>query len=250
MKVCIIDDEKENRDILHFIISGFHKDITIIDEAANIADALKIINEQKPDLIFLDIEMPDGNGFNLVNKLDKHKPEIIFCTAYNQFALRAIECSALAYILKPVTKEIIAEAIQKAKIKIDDKHKLLQYQILSEQLDSTNRPTTRFLISNSEGMHIIQYAELICCEAKSNYTCIYLQDAKKIMVSKTLKDIEMILENQFNFIRIHQSFLINISKIEKIIKAENHISVLMTNGMKLPISRNKKEELLEKIIKT
>lgn len=250
MKVCIIDDEKENRDILHFIISNFHKDITNIDEAANSTDALKIINEQKPDLVFLDIEMPDGNGFHLVSKLSKHKPEIIFCTAYNQFALRAIECSALAYILKPVTKEIIAEAIQKAKVRIDDKYKLLQYQILSEQLDSANRPTTRFLISNSEGMHIIQFTELICCEAQSNYTCIYMSETKKIMVSKTLKDIETILESQFNFIRIHQSYLININKIEKIIKTESHISVLMTNDMELPVSRNKKEELLKKIIKT
>ena len=112
MTVCIIDDEKTNRDIISYLIQKIQLDVTILGEANAVKSGIELVNSKKPDLIFLDIEMPDGTGFDLVQKLDVHKPEIIFCTAYNQFGLRAIECSALDYILKPVTKNTIETALQ------------------------------------------------------------------------------------------------------------------------------------------
>ena len=105
MNICIIDDEKDNREILAFIINTYHKDVNIIGEADSVQNGLLLINSSKPDLIFLDIDLPDGTGFDIIRKLHDHKPEIIFCTAYNQFALKAIECSALGYVLKPIIKE-------------------------------------------------------------------------------------------------------------------------------------------------
>lgn len=244
MNICIIDDEKDNREILSFIINTYHKDVNIVGEADNVQNALLLINSTKPDLIFLDIDLPDGTGFDLIRQLHDHKPEIIFCTAYNQFALKAIECSALGYVLKPIIKDNIADALKKASAKLDVNHKVLQYEILQEQLRNIDSTRTRFLLSNSDKMHIIYIDQLICCIAHSNYTDIHLEDNKKITVAKTLKEIENILQNFNQFIRIHHSNIINFDKIIDINKTDNNISVIMSNKMELAVSRSKKEQLL------
>ena len=242
MTVCIIDDEKTNRDIISYLIQKIQLDVTILGEANAVKSGIELVNSKKPDLIFLDIEMPDGTGFDLVQKLDVHKPEIIFCTAYNQFGLRAIECSALDYILKPVTKNTIETALQKAKNIVDKNYKSVQYEILKEQLENSEKKGKRFLISNSDGAHIIATDELICCTAESNYSHLFLTKNKKIMVAKTLKEIEAILEINENFLRIHQSNIINLDKIENIIRQDNNIFVVMSNGMELAVARSKKDE--------
>ena len=247
MTVCIIDDEKTNRDIISYLIQKIQLDVTILGEANAVKSGIELVNSKKPDLIFLDIEMPDGTGFDLVQKLDVHKPEIIFCTAYNQFGLRAIECSALDYILKPVTKNTIETALQKAKNIVDKNYKSVQYEILKEQLENSEKKGKRFLISNSDGAHIIATDELICYTAESNYSHLFLTKNKKIMVAKTLKEIEAILEINENFLRIHQSNIINLDKIENIIRQDNNIFVVMSNGMELAVARSKKDELLERI---
>ena len=244
MNICIIDDEKDNREILSFIINTHHKDVIIVGEADSVQNGILLINATKPDLIFLDIDLPDGTGFDLIRQLHDHKPEIIFCTAYNQFALKAIECSALGYVLKPIIKDSIADALKKASAKLDVNHKVLQYEILQEQLRNIDSTRTRFLLSNSDKMHIIYIDQLICCIAHSNYTDIHLEDNKKITVAKTLKEIEQILHNFNQFIRIHHSNIINFDKIIDINKTDNNISVIMSNKMELAVSRSKKEQLL------
>ncbi|HOY42480.1 MAG TPA: LytTR family DNA-binding domain-containing protein [Chitinophagales bacterium] len=244
MDICIIDDEKDNREILSFIINTYHKDVFIVGEADSVQNGILLINATKPDLIFLDIDLPDGTGFDLIRLLHDHKPEIIFCTAYNQFALKAIECSALGYVLKPIIKDSIADALKKASAKLDVNHKVLQYEILQEQLRNIDSTRTRFLLSNSDKMHIIYIDQLICCIAHSNYTDIHLEDNKKITVAKTLKEIENILQNFNQFIRIHHSNIINFDKIIDINKTDNNISVIMSNKMELAVSRSKKEQLL------
>ena len=244
MNICIIDDEKDNREILAFIINTYHKDDNIIGEADTAQNGFLLINATKPDLIFLDIDLPDGTGFDLIRQLHDHKPEIIFCTAYNQFALKAIECSALGYVLKPIIKDSIADALKKASAKLDVNHKVLQYEILQEQLRNADSTRARFLLSNSDKMHIIYIDQLICCIAHSNYTDIHLEDNKKITAAKTLKEIEQILHNFKPFIRIHHSNIINIDKIVGINKTDNNFSVVMINTMELAVSRSKKEKLL------
>lgn len=246
MTVCIIDDEKTNRDIISYLIQKNQPGVTILGEADSVKSGIDLINNKQPDLIFLDIEMPDGTGFDLVQRLDKHKPEIVFCTAYNQFGLRAIECSALDYILKPVTKNTIENALQKAKNMVDKNYKAVQYEILQEQLELSDKKGKRFLISNSDGAHIIPTDELICCIADSNYTNLHLTKNKKIIVAKTLKEIESILAVNGNFLRIHQSNIINVDKINKIIRQDSSIFILMSNGMELAVARSKKDELLER----
>lgn len=247
MNICIIDDEKDNRDILTYIIKTYHKNINIIGEGDSVKSGIEIINQTKPDLVFLDIEMPDGSGFDIISQLNHHKPEIIFCTAYNQFALKAIECSALAYVLKPIIKESIANAIEKANVKVDANHKLLQYEVLNEQLKTQTKEKGRFLLHCADKMHIIYIEELICCIAHSNYTDIHLENNKKIFVAKTLKDIESILSNHKQFIRVHQSNIVNINKIIDFVKLDNNLSLKLSNDMELAVSRSKREELIERL---
>ncbi len=247
IKVCIIDDEESNRIILAHFLSQYHNEIEIIGQADRVRFGVKMINELKPDLIFLDIEMPDGTGFDLLNQIQEYIPEIIFYTAYNQFAIRAIDCSALAYLLKPITKEALENAIQKAKTIVKNKQQLEQYQILKDNVNNPNLSALKFAVSNSDGTHIICFDKIICCTAHSNYTDIHLEDNKKITVSKTLKEIEVLLENQHQFLRVHQSNIVNINKIDRIIKADNNLSIIVRNGLELAVSRSKKEELLEKL---
>lgn len=247
MTICIIDDEKSNRDILKYIIHQIDESINIVGEAENVYKGIQLINQTKPDLIFLDIEMPDGTGFELINQLDIHHPEIIFCTAYNQFGLKAIECSALAYVLKPIIKTNISDALQKAIIKVSTNNKLMQYEILNEQLKNQTKEKARFVISNSDKLHVVYVEDVICCIAHSNYTDIHLIDNKRITVSKTLKEIESILHNYEQFCRIHQSNIINTLKISKLIKTDGNLIVKLTNNMDLAVSRSKKDELISKL---
>ncbi|MFN8295277.1 MAG: LytTR family DNA-binding domain-containing protein [Chitinophagales bacterium] len=247
MTICIIDDEKSNRDILNYLIQQIDTSFQIIGEAENVTAGISLINKKKPDLIFLDIEMPDGTGFDLIQQLEEYQPEIIFCTAYNQFALKAIECSALAYILKPVIKKTVADALQKANKKVNANYRLLQYDVLVEQLKNQLPARERFLLSTSEKMHMIYIDELICCMAHSNYTDIYLEHNKRITVAKTLKDIEQILSNYKQFMRIHQSNIINLNKLVDFSRVDNNLLVRMNNNMQLAVSRNKKEEFLSLI---
>lgn len=248
MNICIIDDEKDNRDLLIYFIQTQYQDIQILGEAACVKDGIHIINTYKPDLIFLDIEMPDGTGFDLVDNLTEYLPEIIFYTAYNQFALRAIECSALGYLIKPINKTTVEQVITKAAQKIDLKNKALQYQVLKEQISVAENNSTRFLISNSDGMHVLNFDNLIYCTADSNYTTLHLED-KKIIVAKTLKEIEIILSNHTQFLRIHHSTIVNISKIIKIQRVEQNIFVLLKNNIELAVSRSKRD-MLNKIFHT
>lgn len=247
IKVCIIDDEENNRIILSHYLSQHAEIVDLVGQAANVRSGVQLINEFKPDLIFLDIEMPDGSGFDLLSQLTDFIPEIIFCTAYNQFALKAIEFSALDYILKPITKDILSKAIQKATIKVDNKQRLAQYQILKERINNPTEQALKFAVTNSDGTHIIYFSELIYCSAHSNYTDIHLDSGMKITISKTLKEMEILLENQASLLRIHQSNIVNINKILRISRTDNSLILLMSDNAVLAVSRNKKDELLQRI---
>lgn len=243
-KACIIDDESNSREVLELMINENHPDIEIIGTAANVEDGLLLINLHQPDIVFLDIEMPGGSGFDLVRSLKEPLPQIIFCTAYGHYAIKAIECSALAYLLKPVSSQKLHEAIEKAKMKSNPLQRSLQRNVLQEQLNPS-KEATRFLINTVEDTKVIRFEDVVCCVAESNYTKIYLHDGSKIMASKTLKDFETILY-QPNFFRIHHSYLINLNFIRRIIKAEGCM-VELPNNVLLDVSRSRRDELMQKM---
>lgn len=241
---CIIDDEANSREVLELMLNENHPDIKLGGAASNITEGLALIEKYKPDFVFLDIEMPGGSGFDLLNKLPEPLPQIIFCTAYGHYAIKAIECSALAYLLKPVSSQKLHDAIQKAKIKSNPLQLNLQRHVLEEQLNNSQVPS-RFLINTTEDIKVIRFEDVVCCVAESNYTRIHLVDGSKVMASKTLKDFETIL-HQPHFLRIHHSYLINLRYIKRIIKTDGCM-VELPHNIILDVSRSKREELLQKI---
>jgi two-component system LytT family response regulator len=243
-KACIIDDEANSREVLELMIDANHPDIDIVGVASNIQDGLELIKTHQPDMVFLDIEMPGGSGFDLVRQLTEPLPQIIFCTAYGHYAIKAIECSALAYLLKPVSSQKLHEAIEKAKIKSNPLQRSLQRNVLEEQLNPSKVPT-RFLINTVEDTKVIRFDDVVCCVAESNYTNIHLADGTRIVASKTLKDFETILY-QPHFFRIHHSYLINLNYIRRIIKTDGCM-VELPNNVILDVSRSKREELMQKV---
>jgi two-component system, LytTR family, response regulator len=244
MKACIIDDEANSREVLELMIKEGHPDITIAGMASNIRDARAMVTKQQPDILFLDIEMPGGSGFELIKQLQEPLPEIIFCTAYGHYAIKAIECSALAYLLKPVSSQKLQEALEKARQKTSSLQKGLQRQVLDEQL-SASKEATRFLLNTVEDVKVIKFADVVCCIAEGNYTRIHLADGSKLVASKTLKEFESILYKP-NFFRIHHSYLINLNYVQRISKTDGCI-VELPNGLSLDVARTRKDEFLQKI---
>lgn len=244
LRGCIIDDETNSREVLELMLRENHPDISIEATASNIREGLEIIQTHRPELVFLDIEMPGGTGFDLVKQLSEPLPEIIFCTAYGHYAIKAIECSALAYLLKPVSSQKLYEALQKARMKSNPLQRSLQMHVLQEQLN-TEKETSRFLINTVEDIKVIRFDEVVCCVAESNYTKIYLSDGSKIIASRTLKDFETILSRP-NFFRIHHSYLINLHFIKRIIKTDG-CTVELPHEIRLDVARSRREELMEKI---
>jgi two-component system, LytTR family, response regulator len=244
LTACIIDDEANSREVLELMVRENHPDINITGTASNISDGLEIIKQHHPDIIFLDIEMPGGSGFDLVKQLQDPLPEIIFCTAYGHYAIKAIECSALAYLMKPVSSQKLHDALQKAKIKSNPLQRSLQMNVLEEQLNKTKQPT-RFLINTVEDIKVIKIDDVVCCIAESNYTKIHLADGSKLVASKTLKEFEAIL-NRSNFFRIHHSYLINLNFIKRISKTDG-CTVELSGNIQLDVARSRKDELMEKI---
>ena len=241
---CIVDDEANSREVLELMLRENHPDIDVLGSFSDIGSAVNLLRQSHPDLLFLDIEMPAGNGFELVKKLEEPLPEIIFCTAYGHYALKAIECSALAYLLKPISSQKLSDAIGKVRKKKHAAERSLQLNVLQEQLYGSGE-SSRFLVSTVEDIKVIKFDEVVCCIAESNYTKIHLQDGRKIVASKTLKEFELIL-NRPNFFRIHHSYLINLNFIRRISKLDGCI-VELPNNLSLDVARSRKDELLARI---
>ncbi len=244
LKACIIDDEANSREVLELMIREDHPDIGIAGTASNIRDAELLIRKTQPEILFLDIEMPGGSGFELVKQLKDPLPEIIFCTAYGHYAVKAIECSALGYLMKPVSAQKLQEVLDKARQKSNPLQRSLQMHVLQEQLDTKTEPT-RFLLNTVDEIRIIRFDEVICCIAESNYTRIHLADGSKLVASKTLKEFETILHKP-NFFRIHHSYLINLNFVQRINKMDGCM-VELPHGLVLDVARTRKDEFLQKI---
>lgn len=244
IKACIIDDEANSREVMALMLGENHPDVEIVAACGNITDGLDAILRTQPDVLFLDIEMPGGTGFELLRQLPAPVPEVIFCTAYGHYAIKAIECSALAYLLKPISSEKLHAAMEKVRHSSSPLQKGLQHQVLQEQLNPGKSPS-RFLLNTVDEIKVIRFDDVVCCIAESNYTNIYMADGSKIMASKTLKEFEHILHKP-HFFRIHHSYLINLHYVQRISKVDGCI-VELTHGLALDVARTRREEFLHRI---
>jgi two-component system LytT family response regulator len=241
----IIDDEKFCVETLVYELKRNCPEVQIVATCLSPEEGIVAIQKHKPDVVFLDIEMPYMNGFEMLSKLQDITFHIIFTTAYDQFAIKAIKVNALDYLLKPIGKEEIVTAVNKIKEgnKQQYAHRL---KSLMEQMLVDQNGVKKIGVATAEGIEMLRIDQIIYISADSNYSEFYLLDGKKILYSKTLKIVEQMLEKHPNFLRIHQSYIINLNYLELYRKGAGG-SVKMINNQDLPVARAKKELLLERI---
>ena len=242
IKTIIIDDEQHCIDTLQWQLEKYVDKLEILGTFNSPKAALAFLNSHPVDLVFLDIEMPEMNGFELLKMVTKVDFEIIFATAYDEFAIKAFNASAIDYLLKPINKDLLIASIDKVRTKNKP-------SILSEQMDilygalSEKAPVKeRIAVPTQEGLHFVKIAEIMYCTSDSNYTNIHRTDGSTILVSRTLKQIEAMLAD-VHFLRIHHSHLINLHKIERYIRGDGGY-VIMDDKKSLSVSRSRKEVLL------
>jgi two-component system LytT family response regulator len=247
----LIDDDENLRSGMRGLLSLYAPEINIVGEADSVATGIEAIIKHQPQVIFLDIQLNDGTGFDilqqLVSKLGKIHSNIVFITAHEQYAIKAFRFSALDFLLKPVDPDELQMVIGKLKGVIEKSDNYAHIDLLLENIRKKVDNFKRIALSNSDGMHLFEISDIIRCESEDNYTKFYIKNSKPVLISKTLKEYEELL-TEHGFVRIHQSHLINLSYLKSYIKKEGGY-VIMADNSNLPISQRKKETLQEILIK-
>jgi two-component system LytT family response regulator len=215
----------------------------VVAQADGYISGMAAIKETNPDVIFLDIQMPDGNGFKLLEDIGNINFDVIFTTAFDQYAIKAIKYSALDYLLKPIAPDDLKAAVDKVEKKKTGDDARTNINFLLENIKNKNTDFKKIVLSTSEGMSVVEIKNIIRCESDDCYTYFYMEDGKKVIVSKTLKEIEELL-GEYNFLRPHRSHLINILHIKNYIKTDGG-TVIMSDGCQVPVSRRKKDIILD-----
>ena len=238
IKAILIDDEERARNTLSSLLANYCPEINVLATCSNVPDGVLAINKHKPDVVFLDIEMPDYNGFELLGFFREIDFDIIFVTAYSEYAVKAFEISAVDYILKPIDIDQLKNSVEKLKQK--KLHSQMQEQIELLKESYRGDDIRKIALSMSNGLTFVEVSDIILLEADGAYTTFYLKDSQKILVSKKLKFYEDILSNRPHFFRTHRSYFININYIKTYSRGEN--AILMDNDFLVTISRDRKQE--------
>ncbi len=240
MTAILVDDEKHCRDVLAILLAKYCPQITLLASCADGPEGVEAIDLHHPDLVFLDIEMPGMSGFDLLKACQFTGFRVIFTTAYNEYAIQAIRHNALDYILKPVDKDELRQAVIKAEEALPPR----PTSQVDEFVAYLNRQKTgdRIALPTMEGLEILQSEEIYYCESDGGYTHFFLTNGKAVLISKTLKEVEEVLESK-GFCRVHHGFLINVRYVQKYIRGDGG-EVIMANNKNIPVSRNKKQEFL------
>jgi two-component system, LytTR family, response regulator len=246
MKAILIDDERDALEMLEWIIRKHAPEVEILALCDSALDGLEKVKSLKPDLVFLDIEMPQLNGFDLLERLGKYDFEVIFTTAYNQFAIKALKICALDYLLKPIDADELKTAVSKA-LNRKPNTSTQQLEMLLSYFKPEKPKTRRVALTASDHLVFVETKDIIYCESDSNYTTFFMVNGQKVIVSKTLKDVEEILEGE-DFFRIHASYLINMKHVAKFTRGDGGY-VVMSNQQHITVSRKKKDEFFEMFAK-
>lgn len=247
INAILIDDDKNLREGMKGLLTRFAPSIKIIGEADSVATGIKVIDALNPQVVFLDIQLNDGTGFDILEKIAEKnntiQSNIVFITAHEQYAIKAFRFSALDFLLKPVDPEELQKVIHKIESVIEKKNDYSHIDLLLENIRKNVDNFKRIALSTSDGIHLFDISDIIRCESADNYTKFYIKNNKPILISKTLKEYEELL-TEHKFERIHQSHLINLNYLKSYIKKDGGY-VIMTDGSHLPISQRKRERLQE-----
>jgi len=244
LKAVIVDDELASRETLASYLKNYCPDIELVADADSVKSGLEIIKKHKPDVVFLDIEMPYGNAFDLLEQIDHVDFDLVFVTAYSNYAIKALNMSASYYILKPISIDELINAVEKIKSERNSGDISIQSKILIENIQSANKQNHKIVLPQLNGFDVIKVNEIIRCQANDNFTEFYLTNGTKKLISRTLKFYEDILKD-FDFVRIHKSHLINLQYVTKYMKGKGG-QVEMTDGSVVDVSANQKASFLEK----
>lgn len=242
-RIVIVDDEKKAQNSLTKIIEEFCDEVKVVDTAFDVKTGVELIDKIHPDIVFLDIEMPDGTGFNLLEKVEYKDFSLVFCTGHNDFAIKAFKYNAIDYVLKPPDIEDIMSAVEKAKQDLHLKQKDTAVKHLLSFYHNEDKKNDKIILKTASDIYVVQIQDIFHCESEGSYTTFFTIGNKKITVSKNLKEYETILKSH-NFIRIHQSHLINLEYVDRIHKSDGGYAV-MKNGKEIPISTRKKDSLIK-----
>ena len=243
VKAILIDDEKNSRDVLRQLISRYCPQIQVIAEADGYHSARAVLEQFRPDVIFLDVQMPDGSGFQLLESLNAIEFEVVFTTAFDQYAIQAIKYSALDYLLKPIDLEELQQTVDKI-LKVRQIPSInKKVEVLLQSLKFPEKFPNRVILHTSDTIHVVDAENIIRCESDDYYTRFFFTDHSTLMVSKTLKEVEELL-NPISFTRVHKSHLVNIQYIKGYSRQDGGMLIL-ADGSHITVSRRKRESLLE-----
>jgi two-component system, LytTR family, response regulator len=246
IKTILVDDEPRGLSALKRLLELYCPDVRIIGEYSDTSTAILQIQLLEPELVFLDIAMPDRNGFDLLNELSPVRFEIIFVTAHNDYTIQAFKYSAVDYLLKPVEEDLLIEAVRRAAQRITSKASANQIETFLYNLRKLQTPAEmKLCIPDMKGFRVIDLNDIIYCESESSYTIFHLQTGQPITASKSIMEYELLLE-QNGFCRIHKSFLVNLRHIREYIRGEGG-AVMLTNDKTIEVSRRKKEVFIAKM---
>ena len=243
LRAVIIDDEKKGIDSLSILIQKFAEDVKVVAHTTQAADAIELIESYRPEIVFLDIQMPGMNGFEILEKLKQRNFCLVFTTAHEEYALKALKNNAVDYLLKPIGRDDLKLAMERIRERLSGSEpEKADYEKLLSQLYQNNR--NKLLINSKTGIEYIDLRDICWIESKSNYTFIYLSASHKILTSRTLKELEVLLcQADHHFIRVHNSFIVNLNKVQRFLKVEDII--IMADGQQIPLSKSRKPEFFK-----
>lgn len=240
LTTILVDDEKDSRECLQQYLAKYCPSVELIATCTNIQEAKTAFEAHKPQLVFLDIEMPFGNAFDLLDQLAQIDFEIIFVTAFSQYAVTAFNSSAAYYLLKPIDIDELIVAVEKASANLTSRDKHIRSAVLKEQLDGT---LTRLILPLLDGFEVVEISDIVYCEAADNFTRFFMSSGATHMICRKLKFYEDILGPQ-HYCRIHRSTLVNLSYVQRYVKGKGG-TVVLKNGKELAVSQSKKSGFLE-----
>lgn len=241
LKAVIVDDEMHSRETLKNLVQEFCSDVEVVGMAGSVQEALSIIPSALPDLVFLDIELQPGTGFDVLTQLKDLDFDVIFTTAFEQYAIRAVKFSSLDYLLKPIDVEELQQAVDKARKR---KNQDIYKQQLETLLNNLKQQPelNKICLATADGIEFVDVEQIIYCKASGSYTTFVLKNSLSVLVSKHLKEYETLLADQ-RFLRVHNSFLINLKEVKRFVRSDGGY-IIMNNDDTVSISRGKKDEFL------
>jgi len=246
IKAVIIEDEKNNVELLKHFVVEYCDDVQIVGIAGRVDKGVELIQTTDPQIIFLDIMLEKGTGFDVLDRIKGSNARIIFITAYNEHAIRAFKYSAIDYLMKPVQIDDLVDAVDRAKALIEDENRRAQLEILLAELKEEKGHNTTLAISMIDRIELVKLNTILCIEADGKYSSFKTDEKKRIVSSKNLGEYEKLLVSDDNqFVRVHNSFVVNTQRIDSIKKGKEGIFCVLDDGTEIPVSRRKRDKLRE-----